>query len=148
MKSLSLNNYDKRILSAFVVIFLIFTLPSCSRKMAFSTSPIVPAAEGSVKVKKDDNNNYKIDLNMIRLAEPERLTPPKDIYVVWMETDGSGIKNIGQLETSSGFWSKTLKSSLETVTTFKPAGFFITAEDEADIQYPRGQVIIRTGSSN
>ena len=107
---------------------------------------MVPAAEGSVKVKKDGNSNYKIDLNVMRLAEPNRLDPPREMYIVWMETEQNGRKNIGQLKTSSGFLSKTLKSSLNTVTSFKPTGFFITAEDDANIQYPGGQKVLSTGS--
>jgi hypothetical protein len=62
-----------------------------------------------------------------------------------MITEQNGRKNIGQLKTSTGLFSSKLKSSLETVSTFKPSGFFITAEDDANIQYPGGQVVLRTG---
>lgn len=129
----------------FIAIVL---LSSCgSSKYNFSTSSVVPAAEGKVKVKKDGNSNYKISLEVIRLAEPQRLNPSKAMYVVWMETEQNGIKNIGQLKTSSGLLSNTLKSSLNTVTPFKPTGFFITAEDDASIQYPGGQVVLRTNAN-
>lgn len=127
-------------------VFAAFTIQSCATKYAFSTSSVVPAAEGSVKIKKDKNNNYNIDLSVIRLADSKRLTPPKEMYIVWMETDQNGTKNIGQLNTSKGLISSTLKSSLETVSAFKPTGFFITAEDNASVQYPSGQVILRTGT--
>ena len=70
----------------------------------FSTSSVVPAAEGSVKVKKDGNNNYKIDLSVTHLAEAKRHTPPRETYVVWMETEKNGRKNIGQLRMSSGLF--------------------------------------------
>lgn len=127
-----------------IVLGLTFGISSCATKMAFSVSPVVPAAEGSVKIKKDNNSNYKIELKMIRLAEPERLSPPKSKYVVWMVTEHDGTKNIGQLKTSSALFSKTLKSSLNTVTPFRPRNFFITAEDDADIQYPGSQVVMKT----
>ncbi len=104
----------------------------------------MPAAQGSVKVKKDNNNNYSIDLDIIRLADPKRLEPSKSTYVVWMETAENGSKNIGSLNTSSSMFSKTLKSSLKTVSPFKPVSLFITAEDNADIQYPSFQVVLRT----
>lgn len=129
-----------------IIVCTIFLLPSCSTKYAFTTSSIVPAAEGNVKVKSDKNNNYKIDLNVIRLADPARLNPPKKVYVVWMETAQNGRQNIGQLKTSSGLFSSALKSSLQTVSSFKPVTFFITAEDNADIQYPGGQEVLRTNS--
>lgn len=133
--------------SVFVFLLAIIVLSSCGvTKYNFSTSSVVPAAEGSIKVKKDGNGNYKIDLNVIRLAEAKRLSPAKETYVVWMDTEHDGRKNIGQLKTSSGFLSKALKSSLITVTPFKPSGFLITAEDDGTIQYPTGTVVLQTGN--
>lgn len=144
MRTIQSGNFRKSLFYFTVILFTIFFLQACSKKLAFTTSTVVPAAKGSVKVKDDDNNNYKIELSIIRLAEPKRLNPSKNTYVVWMETKQNGIKNIGQLKTSSGLFSKTLKSSLETVTSFKPVSFFITAEDNANIQYPGDQVVLRT----
>lgn len=143
MKTIS-QKTTKSIFSTAIIFFLVFLLASCSKKISFQTSTVVPAAEGSVKVKKDKNNNYSIDLNVIRLAEPKRLDPPKNTYVVWMETADNGFKNIGSLNTSSSMFSKTLKSSLETVSAFKPVSVFITAEDNSNIQYPGYQVVLRT----
>ena len=132
--------------SAFTTLFAIVMLQSCdTTKYIFSISPIVPAAEGSVKVKKDKNSNYNIDLDVKNLAEPKRLSPAKETYIVWMETEQNGSKNIGQLKISSGVLSNTLSSSLKTVATFKPTGFFITAENDANIQYPDGQTVLTTG---
>jgi hypothetical protein len=133
-------------LSVVLATFMTFFLSSCSRKISFAKSPVVPAAEGSVKIKKDNNKNYSIELNVIRLAEPKRLSPPKSTYVVWMETEQNGTKNIGRLNTSSGLFSSTLKSSLKTTSPYKPTGFFITAEDDSNVQYPGGQVVLRTNS--
>jgi len=135
---------SKNIFSIILIFFLVFSLGSCAKKISFQTSSIVPAAEGSVKVKKDNNNNYSIDLDVIRLAEPKRLDPPKSTYVVWIETADKGSKNIGSLNTSSSMFSKTLKSSLKTVSPFKPISLFITAENNVDIPYPSSQVVLRT----
>lgn len=137
-------NYRHGMIISGTLMLTIFLLGSCSSKFKFMNSSVVPAAEGSVKVKKDNNNNYNIDLSVVRLAEPSRLTPPKTAYVVWMETGANGVKNIGNLKTSSGFMSKTLTSSLETVTSFKPTGFFITAEDNEAVQNPGQVIVLRT----
>jgi hypothetical protein len=126
------------------VLLVMFTVSSCARKMSFQTSSVVPAAEGRVKIKKDKNKNYNIDLNVMRLANPDRLNPPKEFYVVWMTSQGSDAKNIGQIKTSSSLLSKTLRSSLKTVSTTEPTGFFITAESDGNIQYPGGQVVLKT----
>ena len=129
-----------------MILFEMMVNQSCAHKISFGTSSVVPAAEGSVKVKKDKNNNYNIDLSVIRLADPKRLSPSKQLYVVWMDADQNGTKNIGQLKTSSGMLSKTLKSSLKTVSSVKPTRIFITAEDDAAVQYPGGQVVLDTSS--
>ncbi len=148
MKILNTNRLTRIFSKVFTLLFAFFILQSCgSSKYTFSTSSIVPAAEGTVKVKKDANSNYKIDLDVKRLAEASRLNPSRELYIVWMETEGNGRKNIGQLNTSSGFLSNTLKSSLSTTSSFKPIGFFITAEDNASVQYPSGQVVLTTGTN-
>lgn len=131
-----------------ILLFFALTITSsCASKFVFNTSEVVPAAEGSVKVKKDKNNNYKIDLHVKNLADPKKLTPPKEMYIVWMETEQSGTKNIGQLKTSKGIFSSKLNSSLSTVTAFHPRTFFITAEDESTTQFPDGEKILRTGTA-
>lgn len=148
MKTIKSNTLSNMILTVVALFFAIVVMQSCgTSKYNFSTSSVVPAAEGSVKVKKDGNSNYKIDLNVMRLAEAKRLNPPREMYIVWMETESNGRKNIGQLKTSSGFLSKTLKSSLTTVSSFKPTGFFVTAEDDASIQYPAGEIVLRTDAN-
>lgn len=121
-------------------------LTSCNKKIPFAISAVVPSAEGDVKVKKDKNNNYNINIDLTRLAESKRLTPPKEYYVVWIDTDNNGTKNIGQLQTSSGFLSKELKSSFSTTSSFRPIRVFITAEDNATIEYPNGPVVLTTAT--
>lgn len=126
-------------------VLLIFLAAACNRKIAFNNSAVVPAAEGYVKVKKDKNGNNAISVEVRNLAEPKRLATPQNVYVVWVETP-EGVKNIGQLKTGSGLLSKTLKAELETVTPYKPTRLFITAENDAGIQYPGSQVVLTTNS--
>ena len=135
--------------NAFIMIagaMMIFYFSSCARKVNFQTSSVVPAAQGKIKVKKDGNNNYGIKMSISNLAEPERLQPPKKTYVVWMETADNGTKNIGQINSSTGFLSSKLKASFETVSSFNPIKIFITGEDDAAIQYPGMQVILSTNN--
>lgn len=146
MKPINFNTI-KRISSIVLVATLtVGIMQSCAKKVSFQNSSVVPAAEGGVKVKKDNNNNYKIDLNLKRLADPKRLSPAREVYVVWMDTERNGTKNLGQLKTSSGMFSSSLKSSLETTTPFKPVRIYITAEDDADITYASGQRVMETSN--
>jgi hypothetical protein len=144
MKTIKINSHSARFFSVGILLFIAFMLPSCARKMSFQTSNVVPAAKGSVKVKKDKNKNYNIDLSVMHLADPSRLDPPKKVYVVWMNTVQNGVKEVGQLKTSRSLLSKTMKSSLQTSVPFEPTGFFITAEDDGDSHNPSGQVVLRT----
>lgn len=144
MKTDFLRNGTRNILFLISSIAIIIALASCARKMTFATSQVAPAAEGHVKIKKDKNSNYSIDLKVRRLADPGRLSPSKKTYIVWMETERDGTKNIGNLRTSSALFSKKLKSSLSTVTPYKPTGFFITAENNERPTYPDGEVVLRT----
>jgi hypothetical protein len=117
---------------------------SCARKISFQNSEIAPAAEGRVKVKKDGNSNYEIKIDLNNLAHSERLTPARNVYVVWMETDQNMTKNIGQINSSKNFMSNKLKASFETVSSFKPVKIFITAEDEANISSPGNTIVMTT----
>ncbi len=127
-------------------VLLLFYVSSCARKVSFQPSSVVPAAKGTVKVKKDKNKNYNINISLTNLAQPERLQPSKNTYVVWMETDDNNTKNIGQINSSTGFLSSKLKAKFETVSAFKPKKIFITAEDDASIQYPGTMVILSTNN--
>lgn len=99
-----------------------------------------------MKITKDDNKNYSIQIELVNLAEVSRIAPSKSTYVVWMETDDSSVKNIGQIKSNSKFLSSKLKASFKTVTPFKPSKIFITAEDNADVQYPGMQLIMETSN--
>jgi uncharacterized protein YndB with AHSA1/START domain len=130
--------------SILLVFVLLFIVPSCSRKIEFETSSVVPAARGTVKVKSDDNKNNAIKIELINLAEPERLDPPHKLYMVWMTTDQGVTKNLGQIKTSTHTFSKTLKASFEAVTTFVPSKIFITAEDNANVETPGWPIVLST----
>lgn len=144
-KTIKWNNGLKKSISVALVITLMLSVLSCAKKVPFLVSSVVPSAEGSVKMKKDNNNNYTIDLSVVRLVDPSRLTPPKAGYIVWMQTEQNGIHNIGQLTTSTGIMSKTPKSSLTTVTPYRPTGFFITGEDNLSTDFP-GTIVLSSNT--
>ena len=123
---------------------MMFLIASCATSESFLNSSVVPGATGKVKVKKDANENYVINLQVDDLAAIERLQSSKQMYVVWMQTERGNFENLGQLKTSTGFMSKQRTASLETVSSFKPVRIFITAENEKNVRYPDQQVILTT----
>lgn len=145
MKNKRKAGSTKNIIICLIGLIIIFLIQSCSQKVAFQTSSVVPAAEGKVKVKKDNNENYTIKVDLTNLSTPDRLEPSMNTYVVWMESNEAHVKNIGQINTSSNFLSDKLKSSFETVSSIKPTKIFITAENDGTVQYP-GRQILTTSS--
>ncbi len=120
------------------LVFLSMIL-SCASTHSFPVSEVIPAAEISVKKAKDKNNNYTIELTAKYLASPERLSPPRKNYSVWIILENGDVKNVGQLSGPNG---KTV--TLKTVTPFNVREIFITAEDRGDNIQPLGIEISRT----
>lgn len=144
MKTLISNQFTKKTFFGLFLATILLFVTSCETTVPFLTSSVVPAATGTVKVKKDDNQNYAIKVQVENLAEVERLQSSKQMYIVWMETERGNAENLGQLNTSSGFMSKKLSASLETVSSFKPVRFFITTEFMQNVRYPGSEEILTT----
>lgn len=125
-------------------LLLALLASSCSKTISFSSSTIVPAATGQVKIKKDKNRNYGITVDVLNLAEPKMLSPAREAYIVWMEAGRDPVKKLGQIYPSSGLFSKALKGSLKATSIEEPNLVFITAENNTDVQYPSGDVILTT----
>ncbi|UFH45565.1 hypothetical protein LNP27_10515 [Flavobacterium galactosidilyticum] len=138
------NTRIRRLLLTMLTIISFASFTSCSQKIAFQNSTVVPAAQGIVTIKKDNNKNYAIKIKISNLAEVQRLQPAKNVYVVWIETEENRIKNIGQIKSNTGFISSKLKASFETVTSFQPTKVFITAEENQDVIYPGYQMVLTT----
>lgn len=143
MKKLYLNhnmNFLKGILKIFILLFVALTFTACSKKVTFPVSNVVPAAEAVVKVDKDDNKNYKIELQVDNLAGPERLNPGRKYYMVWMVTKEHGTLNIGRLDIN-----RKNSGELKTNTPYEPVRIFITAEDDQQPVLPSSQEILNSG---
>ncbi len=145
MKSTNYTTVKKSIFAGILAAVATFIFASCSKKIDFLKSSVVPAARGYVKVDKDNNNNYVIHLEVENLAEVSRLTPPKKTYIVWSVSNKGTVKNIGQIDSSTRGFAKDLKASFESTSASKPNKIFITAEDEVTVQFPSSEIIITTG---
>ncbi|MEO8721047.1 MAG: hypothetical protein ABI297_06450 [Ginsengibacter sp.] len=129
----------------FISIVIITSLQSCAKKITFLSSSEVPAASGKVKVKKDKNKNYNIGISIDNLAPSTNLHPSANTYVVWAVTSNE-TKNLGQINSSSGFLSSKLKASFNAVSPAKPNKVFITAEDNGNAFYPNNRVVLTTAN--
>jgi hypothetical protein len=123
---------------------LLLTLNACSKKTYFNTSSVVPAARGYVKIKKDKNKNYTIDISITDLAEVDRLAGNRKAYVVWMITNNENAKNLGMIDSDTKRFSKKLTASFHSVSATKPTKIFITAEENGSAQYPNNYFVLTT----
>ena len=146
MKTITPNILNQNIITGLLAAMTILSFDSCAKRIAFLTSSIVPAARGYVKIKRDNNHNYVIQIHLSDLAEVTRLQPPRQTYVVWMTTDDDITKNIAQINNSTNFLSEKFITSFETVSSFRPTKIFITAEYNGHVQVPDTMVILSTGS--
>lgn len=144
-----MENNDKRkkplaVKDAFRILIFIFAailISSCSKKVTFPVSEVVPAAEAVVKVDKDSNGNYEIELDVNNLAAPDRLSPERRYYVVWMVTKKHGTINVGKLDIN-----RKNNGELKTNTPYEPIRIFITAEDDSQPVIPSTQVVLNSGN--
>lgn len=144
MNNKRFNSLTKKLLVGLIAACILLSFNACTKKIAFLTSSVVPAARGYVKVDRDDNENYVIHINITDLAEVKRLEPENQTYVVWIDTDEETSKNIGQLNSSSGTFSNKLKASFEAISTARPKKVYITAEKDANVQYPGREIVLST----
>ncbi len=146
MMTITKNKFARYFALAIGSVLLLLAFNSCSRKMNFETSPAVPAARGTVKVKKDNNKNYLVKVKLTNLAEVERLDKANISYVVWMVTENNITKNIGQIRSASTMLSSKLTASFQAVSAFKPIRVFITPEEDPEVQYPTQKEILTTAT--
>lgn len=137
MKKVLPVKYAFKVLS---FIFAAILISACSRDIVFPTSEVVPAARAVLKVDMNKSDNYDVNLEVQSLASPDRLTPPRRNYVVWMVTKKHGTINIGNLRVN-----KKNKADLETVTPYEPIRIFVTAEDGEEVVLPSTQVVLDSG---
>lgn len=143
MEKQKLSRKGMILLLSILMALMVLPLTSCAKKFVFLSSSVVPAAQGYVKIKRDKNKNYVIEVTVSNLAEVERLPSSNTTYIVWASVERNMTKNIGQLKSGSGFMSKNLKAQMNTVSSFNPSRIFITAESDPSVSYP-SQVILTT----
>ena len=111
-----------------------------SKKYRMTSDPSVPAAQGTVEAKHDKaNGNTEIDVKVFGLGSPAKLTPPADVYIVWVRPRDGNVEKEGVLRVGDG-----LKGELHATTTSKDCDVFITAEKSESVTEPTGIEILQT----
>lgn len=115
--------------------FLLAAAGCASSTQLMSADSRVPAAQGEVKAKTEDNGNTHLKVKVKHMAKPNAVEPMAQTYVVWaQDTANTGnVQNLGALQVSDD-----LEGEIEAITPLKRFDVFITAEPLATAQYPTG----------
>ena len=119
---------------------LILSVAAWAGEIPLVASSIVPAASGKVSYEHDRNGNIKLHIQTKNLAAPERLTPAKNAYVVWIEPRDGQPQNAGVLKVNND-----LDGSFSTTTPSKAFDIKVTAEDSPTVSQPTGPEIFHGG---
>lgn len=123
-----------------VLLLAVVVLQACTPKMTFVNSTIAPAATGKIAVKKDKNANYVVSVEVANLAPSKNLDPPKNTYLVWMESNDRTVRKLGQISPSG----RALEAKLTATAVANPDVVFVSAEDNAEVEYPAGPTVLTT----
>ncbi len=119
------------------IIIVTAFLSACASKTVFKTSKVVPAAEGEVRVKELKNGNYSIDVSVMNLASPEKLSPSREVYVVW-NVGKEGKYNIGRLS-----MDEEMNGKLSTESPYEVVKIYISAENDSQVSKP-GKIVLKS----
>ena len=124
-----------------LMVLLLATWPwSSAKEYHMTASDSVPAASGVIKVQKDKaNGNTKLDIKVSNLADPSRLTPPANAYIVWVRPRGGDPVKQGAISVG-----KNLNGELKVAVTSKNCDVIITAEQSQNVTVPSGVEVLRT----
>lgn len=112
---------------------------SSSQTVRMTTSPDIPAAQGTVKTSLTDNDNTAIEVEVHHLAPPERVAAGATTYVVWVRgPDRDAPQNLGALKVD-----EELRGTFKTVTPLRRFDMFITAESSPTTQRPTNGELFR-----
>ena len=144
MKTIKMYILTNKLYFLFFALMMLISLDSSAKKIPFLSSASVPAARGYIKVTRDKNKNYNIQVQVLDLAEVNRLQPSKHVYLVWVLTDQEIMKNLGRLNSQQNQLTHKLSGSFEGLSPSRPVKIFITAEDDAGTQVPGDQMVLTT----
>ncbi|WP_209331723.1 hypothetical protein [Lunatimonas salinarum] len=136
--------FKKHLFSFVFVLSVGFLVGSCGPKVYFPVSSVVPAAEPKAAVKKTKEGAYEVKLDVTNLALPERLSPPKRSYVVWVNTERQGVVNIGELRNRRGMLANTGKANFVGSLSEKPTQIIVTAENDPSVQFTGAHTVFRS----
>ena len=130
-------NRHSRVLrhGALLALLLIVGMSTASAAvtLALRSSPEIPAAQGTVRLRDTRNGNVEIKLRVHHLAPPGRISPGASVFVVWARglAPGAEAQNLGALKVD-----KNLNGTFTAVTAMSSFDLFMTCEQSHTVTAP------------
>jgi hypothetical protein len=105
----------------------------------------IPAAQGTARLNRTRNGNVEIKLAVKHLAQPGRIVPGSDVFVVWVRglAPGALAQNLGALKIDS-----KLNGKLTAITALASFDLFLTCEQSQTATTPAGLELLPLHYSN
>lgn len=104
------------------------------KKYHLTNDPSNPAAVGDLEARRDKKNgNTELRLKVENLADPARLTPPANTYIVWVQARDGQPQKQGVIMVDKNF-----NGGMDATTTVRDGDLFITPEMSAIVTQPSG----------
>jgi hypothetical protein len=120
-----------------LISFLLAVL-AWAREDRLNNTGIAPAAEGKVITSTDPNGNTEVEVQVKHLAGADKLTPPRAVYLVWVQARGKDPELLGALKVND-----KLEASLKSATPYKEFDILVSAEDSAQATTPSSTVVLK-----
>jgi hypothetical protein len=117
---------------------LLFSAAAWAREDRLNNTGIEPAAEGKVVTGADANGNTAIEIHVKHLAGADKLTPPRQVYLVWVQARGKDPELLGVIRVND-----KLEGSLKSSTPYKTFDILVSAEDSAQAITPSSTVVLK-----
>jgi hypothetical protein len=121
-----------------IAITLLLATAAWSREDKLTNTGLDPSAQGTVVTSTDRNGNTEVEVKVKHLARPQKLVPPRQAYLVWVQPRGEQPELLGALKVNDG-----LEGSLKATTTRKDFDILVTAEDTMNPQVPSSNAVLR-----
>ena len=121
-----------------IVITVLLATAAWSREDKLKNTGMDPSAQGTIVTSTDRNGNTQVEVKVKHLAKPQKLVPPRQAYLVWVQPKGAQPELLGALRVNDD-----LEGSLKATTTQKDFEVLVTAEDTMNPQVPSSNVLLR-----
>lgn len=121
-------------------------LGGCAQTIPVTRTSLVPAVVAEGQVDRDDNGNTVVNLKVERLAPAANLTPPRKVYLVWLEAEAKDDEDQGKTVLMGQLrLSEEGSGEFRATSPMHRFRLKVTAEDEIHPTAPGDQMVLSTG---